>query len=99
MIAPLLPNVGGGVLSDGARRALDETLSAGALGGRIASFKIWVDDGLVAYASNPELIGQTFPPGEALLAAWAGEVTAEFDELDEEESAAERETGVPLLEI
>src|SRR5918993_501068 len=100
VIAPLLPDVrDGDVLPEGARRALDETLSQGALGRRLASFKIWKKGGLVAYSSRPELIGRRFEPTDNLKRAWSGQVTAEFDELHDAEDALERAEGVPLLEI
>jgi signal transduction histidine kinase len=100
VIAPLLPNLRGEAgLSYGAQRALDETLSQGALGQRLASFKIWKDGGLIAYASDPKLIGARFEPTESLRQAWAGRVTAEFDSLEDDENASERVQNVPLLEI
>jgi signal transduction histidine kinase len=100
VIAPLLPDLrGAGGLPEGARRALDETLSQGALGKRLSSFKIWKQDGLIAYSSRPELIGRRFEPTENLKQAWAGQVTADFDELHDEEDALERAEGLPLLEV
>ena len=100
VIAPLFSNIGENqVLSEGARRALDETLSQGALGRRLAFFKIWLKDGLVAYSSEPELIGKRFEPTENLNRAWDGQVAAEFDELSDDENQTERTAGVPLLEI
>jgi signal transduction histidine kinase len=100
VIAPLLPDIRSrDTLPEGARRALDETLSQGALGRRLASFKIWKEGGLIAYSSRPELIGRRFEPTENLKRAWSGQVTAEFDELKDEEDALERAEGVPLLEI
>ena len=100
VIAPLLPDLRGNAeLSYGAQRALNETLSKGALGPRLASFKIWKDGGLIAYASDPELIGARFEPTESLQQAWAGRVTAEFDSLEDAENTSERVRNVPLLEI
>lgn len=100
VIAPLFPDLEDKrILSEGARRALDETLAKGELARRIAFFKIWVDDGLIAYSSEPTLIGKTFEPTESLRQAWAGHVTAEFDSLDEAENRTEQAAGMPLLEI
>jgi hypothetical protein len=100
VIAPLLPDLRGDAgLSYGDQRALDETLSKGALGERLASFKIWKDGGLIAYASDPALIGARFEPTESLEQAWAGRVAAEFNSLEDEENASERVRNVPLLEI
>ena len=100
VIAPLLPNIrGSGTLSEGARRALDETLSQGALGRQLASFKIWLPDGLIAYSSESALTGRRFPLTEVLKEAWGGHVSAEFNELSDEENKTERSFGVPLLEV
>jgi signal transduction histidine kinase len=100
VISPLLPNLrDDGPLSAGARRALDETLSQGALGTRIASFKLWKPDGTIAYSSRPELIGQRFEPTDNLREALAGRVAAEFNDLSDQENELEREAGTPFLEI
>lgn len=66
---------------------------------RVRSVKIWREGGFVAFASDAALIGQTFPPGDELRAAWKGQLSATFDELEGAESAAERQSGVPLLEV
>jgi hypothetical protein len=100
VITPLLPEISvSGVLSDGARRALDETLSQGSLGRQLAYFKIWQPDGLVAYSSEPSLIGRRFPETENLKEAWRGRVAARFNNLDDEENKTERTFPAPLLEI
>jgi len=100
VIAPLLPNFhGSNVLSEGAQRALDETLSQGALGRQLASFKIWLPGGLVAYSSESALSGRRFQVTRILQEAWNGHVSAEFNDLSEEENETERAFGVPLLEV
>lgn len=100
VIAPILPELRGGKpLDSGVVRALDETLSAGALGERLKSFKIWRRDGSVLYALDPSIVGQRFPVTDALAKAWQGSVVAELDELSDPESARERASGLPLLEI
>jgi signal transduction histidine kinase len=100
MIAPLsqeLRRADG--LSPSAVRALDEALSSRPLGQPVVSFKIWWEGGRIAYATNPDLRGRTFPPTGDLEAAWAGQVVAHFDALGDAEDAEERATGIPLLEI
>jgi signal transduction histidine kinase len=100
IIAPILPELrGSNALDQGVVRALDETLSAGALGDRLKSFKIWRADGSILYALDGTLIGRKFPVSDALARAFDGHVVAELDELADEESARERATGLPLLEI
>ena len=81
------------------QRTLDNLFKDSELGRRIVSFKIWKEGGLIAYSSNPSIIGKTFPVTEELTRSLAGEVTAEFGDLDDEEDAAERARGQPLLEI
>lgn len=53
VVAPLLPDMRKGeVLGDTVSRALDETLSQGALGDRLVSFKLWRRDGKILYAKR-----------------------------------------------
>lgn len=86
-------------LSIGPIRAIEEVMSTTALGDRVVSVKIWKPGGLVAYAADTELIGRRFPVSENLARAFSGEIVAELDVLDDPESAGERATGLPLLEI
>ena len=66
---------------------------------RVWSVKIWRADGFVAFASDPEVIGQTFASSSELQAALKGQLSASFDQLEDAESANERQSGVPLLEV
>ncbi len=86
-------------LSEPARQALAEVLQGTPLGARIVSLKIWKAGGYLAHASDPALIGRTFPPTDALRAAWGGRVTASMEALGDEEDAPEAAMGLPLLEI
>lgn len=100
VVSPLFDNfTEDGRLSEGADRALDELLGQGTLGERLVVFKIWLPDGSVAYASDPAQIGQKFPMSDHLRDAFAGAVTAEFDQLSDAENALERSRNIPLLEI
>jgi len=78
---------------------LDRVFNSGDLRTRIVTFKIWKKNGLLAYSSRPQMIGKQFPITDELMRSWAGEVTAEFDSLGDEEDALERAQGIPLLEI
>ncbi|WP_435256786.1 sensor histidine kinase [Thioclava sp. FR2] len=69
------------------------------LSDRILSIKIWQGNGRLAFSGDDRMIGQIFPPSDELLSALSGNLTATFDELDDEESLLERERGVPLLEV
>jgi len=69
------------------------------LGQRIVSFKIWKEQGLIAYSSRKAIIGRTFDITENLRRAWSGQIATEFDTLVDEEDALERAQGVPLLEM
>jgi signal transduction histidine kinase len=100
VLAPLSQELASSdVLSPGARRAVDEILLHTAIGDRLAAFKIWKQGGLVVYSSEPSIIGSRFEPTDNLRAAWAGEVAADFDDLNDEEDANQRALGLPLLEI
>lgn len=100
VIAPVLPDMRTVHSLDGVvAHALDETLGAGKLGERLVSYRLWRRDGTVLYANRPELIGERFEPGANLLAAFSGEVVAEYDRADDSESGFERSAALPLLEI
>lgn len=86
-------------LSEPAIRALEEILARPNVDGRLVSYKLWSPDGRVVHASNPSIIGQSFPPGHEFLAAAGGQVAASYETLDAEESAAEARLDVPLLEV
>lgn len=100
VLAPLSQELASSdLLSPVARRAVDEVLLNTAIGDRLASFKIWKQDGLVVYSSEPSIIGSRFEPTENLRTAWAGQVVGRFDDLHGEENVSERALGLPLLEI
>lgn len=100
VIAPLLPDLRKSEkLDDTVKRALDETLGQGALGKRLVSFKLWRRDGMILYAKDADLIGKTFKPNPNLVAAFSGNVTVKYNQLDDEENDKERALGLPLLEI
>ncbi|MBD9528352.1 sensor histidine kinase [Paracoccus sp. PAR01] len=86
-------------LGPGAQQALDEIFLNTPLADRVLSYKIWKPGGLIAQASDPALIGRTFPVSDSLTRALHGEVAAEFSSHSDEEDRAERAFGVPLLEI
>ena len=100
VIAPILPDLRTTQRIDGIiAQSLDETLSAGKLGERLVSFRLWRGDGTVLYSDRPELTGQQFQPSENLERAFQGEVVAEYGEPEDAESYFERSPGKPLLEI
>ena len=100
VIAPLLPDMQRSEpLDDTVSRALDETLGQGALGARLVSFRLWRRDGTILYASEKDLIGKRFEPGEDLTTAFEGRIIAHYDHPDDLESAAEKALELPLLEI
>jgi signal transduction histidine kinase len=90
-------------LSADDRAALDQMLTTTPLSDKIVSLKIWRRDGRVLYSSTKALIGRTFPVGEGLQVALAGDVHSERSDLQEYENEFERgkwshliETYVPL---
>ncbi len=88
-----------GRLSIGPSETLRSIQASGALGGRIHSIKLWRPDGVVAYSQDPATIGKRFEMFEALESALRGELVAQIDEPDHEESSYERQLGIPLLEV
>lgn len=78
---------------------LGQLFASPPLSGRIVSAKIWKPGGLVVFASDPELIGERFAPTESLKKAWGGEISASFDDIEDEEAEGERAIGLPLLEV
>ena len=79
--------------------ALERLLVETPLGRRVLIFKIWVRGAKVVASSNPDVVGKTFEATETLRQAWQGEVSAEFNALNNIEDAGEAALGVPLLEI
>ncbi len=86
-------------LSIGASRALEEIFLNTPIGERVISYKIWKPDGLIVHASDAERIGQRLETSDGFAIALQGDVVAEFEELEGEEAALERASGLPLLEI
>lgn len=87
------------VLPDDKQEMLTKLVSDTPLSQRVVSFKIWRQDGLILYASRRDLIGKSFPLTPKLRQAWAGQIAAGLDHLEEEENSFERAGGMPLLEI
>lgn len=86
-------------LSPPARQALAEIFEGTALGERVVSYKIWLENGLIVHASDPSLAGQVFEPSDELQQAWSGKVAAAFEDLNDLEDEAEAALGIPLLEV
>ncbi|MEP2027169.1 MAG: ATP-binding protein [Paracoccaceae bacterium] len=99
-ISPITQDLAtGDALSEPAEQAMIEIFASEALSGRIVSYKIWKEGGLIVHASDPSLVGQKFVPSSDLRAAWQGEVSASFEDLNDLEDAKEALLGVPLLEV
>ncbi len=100
IIAPILPDMTTTEKLDGSiERALDETLSQGALGRRLVSFRLWRKDGTILYANDKRLMGKKVTPGKDLQTAFSGRMVSEFNDIDPEEAAELGATDAPLLEI
>ena len=92
VIAPLLPDMQQTRnLEEQDRRALDETLSQGALASRLISFRLSAADGTILYANDGDLIGQAAERGEMTAQALRGRVAADF--------ASFGDTPGPILRI
>ncbi|WP_199628384.1 sensor histidine kinase [Rhizobium sp. OAE497] len=100
VVAPLLPDMQTETLLDeGSAQALNETLSQGALGKRLVSFKLWRNDGTILYSNEQELIGRKFPVSDKLRQAFSGALVARYEVASDPESEKERQLGKPLMEI
>jgi signal transduction histidine kinase len=100
VVAPILPDMQTNqMLDETVTRALDETLGQGALASRLMSFRLWRSDGLVLYSNDKTLMGKHFAVSDDLKTAFAGKMVANFNNVDDVESEAERASGKPLLEI
>ena len=101
LVSPLSQELADGdTLSEQAVRALDEIFANTAIGDRIVSFKIWKDGGLVVYASDRDIVGIALRGIRRLSNAPGPEPSpATLEGLDDAESAAEAELGLPLLEV
>lgn len=86
-------------LSEEKHEALRSLFETKLLDSRIVSLKIWSEGGKVVFSNHSSIIGEIFPVTSKLEAAWKGVVSAEFDNLTDEEDRKERETGLPLLEM
>ncbi len=79
VIAPLLPDMQQtATLEEQDRRALDETLSQGALATRLVSFRLSSADGTILYANESDMIGRRIEPDEMAARALRGRVAADF---------------------
>jgi signal transduction histidine kinase len=79
----------GGSLDSARRAALDSLLAETPLGKKIVAFKIWDRNGRILYSTDAAMIGRSFPVGEGLAAALAGNVHSEISNLSEAENANE----------
>ena len=86
-------------LSEEALRALDNVFNDTELARQIASVKILLPDGRIAYSTTRDFIGKTLSVTPNLRKALKGEVAAEFGNLSNEDDAVERSLNVPLLDI
>lgn len=100
VIAPILPDLTMTErFDDSVERALDETLSHGALGRRLISFRLWREDGTVLYSSDKNFMGRDVPLNEDRLTAFSGRLVANYQDADSDDGPAELKSAGPLLEI
>lgn len=68
------------------------------LGQHVIAIKIWDVTGRVVFATDRDLIGQSFPLDD-IQPALEGRIEAYLDDLTAEENAQERKIGTPIFEI
>jgi signal transduction histidine kinase len=78
---------------------LNKAIDSAATRMNVTSIKIWKEGGLVAYSTDKEMIGRSFPVRSSLRRAWEGMIAAEFVNHHHQENARERATGLRLLEV
>jgi signal transduction histidine kinase len=86
------------VLKPESVRALDALLKDTALARKVVGFKIWATDGTIVYSNRKEMIGRKLPMSDRLRSAVRGEISAEFNTLDDDNKLGQA-TGVPVFEI
>ena len=78
---------------------IDALIHTTLLSSDIVRIKIWNRDGLLVYADDPALMGQTFSLDEGLNEALNGKVASNISDLQAEENAEERGQYEELFEI
>jgi len=99
IIAPLLVAADLDGLPPAKLAALDEEIRARVLNRRVFRVKIWNARGMLIYADERELIGQTFPLSDELKQAFAGHTAMDVSSLDRPENASERGASPRAFEI
>lgn len=83
-------------LSAADREALHSDLRSTPLGQKIVALKIWRKDGYVLFSSDAQMTGRTFPIGEGLAGALAGNI---FSEISERSSVEQAQHGQPMQRL
>lgn len=97
-VSPLLQSLAHGSLREIDRDDLDNLLAATPLGKQIVVMKVWAPGGRVAYSSNRDLIGRTYPANPVLADAFAGHAHSHITDLDDPEHDIERRAWPRLIE-
>jgi len=78
---------------------IDTLINNTLLSSNIVRIKIWNRDGLVVYADDQSIVGNTFPLSEELEEALSGELVTEISSLDKAENVGEQVLYEELFEI
>jgi signal transduction histidine kinase len=78
---------------------INQALNNAAVRTNVVAIKIWKEGGLIAFSTDKELMGRTFPLKDHLQRAWHGMIAAQFVDHHHAENAGERSTGLSLLEV
>lgn len=81
------------------RQALDTLFTDTLLGHRIVVIKVWARNGTVLYSNRKDIVGKIFPVTTRLANAWSGMVSAQLEDVHDEDNTVERQLSTPLLEI
>lgn len=90
---------GQGGVDASTRAALDELFLRSPLKKKVLRFKLWDNDGRIAYSSDPAQTGLRFPIGNALAAAFRGSVQSRVSDLADADNLREHMRWPRLLEV
>lgn len=100
-LIPQLPFLQGSSeqIGDLERAELREVFLNGVISDRVVTYKVWNLDGMVVASFDETLVGRTFQVSESLSAAWNGEVSAEFENVNFHALTGTASIELPLIGV
>lgn len=88
-----------GLVTPATHDVLDRVFIQGPLKRKVVRFKLWGADGHIIYSSDHAQLGNRYPVGKLLTAAFRGEVQARISDLTDDDNPSERKRWSELLEV